>query len=67
MMAYLMEAPLDRIERSFHCLLLSVGPDRDDEYRFAGDRPRCLLAREYDPTNGSVSSGDIYRLNGPKY
>lgn len=45
--------------------LASYGPDRDDDTDTIGAYPRTRRAVPYDPTNGSVSNGDIYRL-GPK-
>lgn len=53
-----------------HYLIFSAGPDRDydiDPTRdvdFATSQPSpLLLARIYDPTNGSLSDGDLLRLN----
>lgn len=37
-------------------LLWSYGPDRDMEFD----------ERKYDPTNGTVSNGDIYRVGAPR-
>ena len=53
-------------------VLRSTGPDRFDNTN-VGQYPRSwvanmntVLARLYDPTNGTVSSGDIYRPGGMK-
>ena len=64
MMAYMMEAPMEIASNKYNWLLFSWGPDDDEEYNYAGNRPRCLAARQYDPTNGSVGSGDIYKVRG---
>lgn len=45
--------------------LAGYGPDRDDDTRTIGAFPFTARAIPYDPTNGTASSGDLYRL-GPK-
>jgi hypothetical protein len=37
------------------CLVTSMGPDRDRDSGYAG------VSSMYDPTNGTVSNGDMYR------
>lgn len=51
-------------------MLLSVGPDEDVDYRPPDDLEyegvamiESLLPFSYDPTNGTVSSGDIWRVS----
>lgn len=63
-MCHLMEAPLGVHSNQFGWFVFSIGPDQDEEYSYAGDHPRCLSAKIYDPTNGTVSSGDIFRVGG---
>lgn len=55
-----------------HCWALAgYGPDIDDDTDMVGMFPFTDRAVPYDPTNGSVSNGDIYRLgpnpNHPNY
>ena len=46
-------------------IIVSVGPDtRDDFDEAAWKCPlRCCYPPEYDPTNGTVSAGDVWRLS----
>lgn len=64
MMCHMMEAPLDIASAAYNWLLFSWGPDHDEEYNYAGNHPRCLIDKRYDHTNGTVSSGDIYKVQG---
>lgn len=61
-LCYLMEAPLGVSSIQYGWFVFSIGPDQDEEYSYAGDHPRCLQAKIYDPTNGTTSSGEIYRV-----
>jgi type II secretion system protein G len=45
--------------------LAAYGPDIDDDTDTIGAYPRTRRANPYDPTNGTTSDGDLYRL-GPK-
>jgi prepilin-type N-terminal cleavage/methylation domain-containing protein len=45
--------------------MASYGPDRKDDTESLADYPRTAQACPYDPTNGTVSRGDVYRL-GPQ-
>lgn len=45
--------------------MAAYGPDLDDDTDTIGSYPYTSRAVPYDPTNGTVSNGDIYRL-GPK-
>jgi prepilin-type N-terminal cleavage/methylation domain-containing protein len=45
--------------------LAAYGPDRDDDTHIIGAYPFTEMAIPYDPTNGTISSGDVYRL-GPQ-
>jgi prepilin-type N-terminal cleavage/methylation domain-containing protein len=42
--------------------MASYGPDIDDDTEHIADFPFTGIATPYDPTNGTVSSGDIYRF-----
>lgn len=42
--------------------LASYGPDQDDDTHILGRYPLTNEATPYDPTNGTVSNGDIYRM-----
>lgn len=42
--------------------LASFGPDGDDDTHIILDYPFTREACPYDPTNGTISNGDIYRL-----
>ena len=49
--------------------LSGVGPDRIQGFRgrFQGDgetSPFNIMGHDYDPTNGSISAGDIVRVGG---
>lgn len=44
--------------------LISIGPDRRDSSSGQDDFPVATNYNVYDPTNGSVSDGDIYRFGG---
>jgi len=47
-------------------VFISVGPDKDDDTG-TGTWPWSTQAMPYDPTNGTVSNGDIYRLSTPRH
>lgn len=51
--------------------MAAYGPDIDDDTRTIGSFPFTQRACPYDPTNGTVSNGDIYRFgnqpNHPNY
>ncbi len=42
----------------------SIGPDQDDDFSGNDNWPNGGNVRPYDPTNGTVSLGDIYRFGG---
>lgn len=44
--------------------IASYGPDKDDDTHTIGAYPYTNSACPYDPTNGTLSNGDVYRL-GP--
>jgi prepilin-type N-terminal cleavage/methylation domain-containing protein len=44
--------------------LASYGPDQDDDTDLIGEYPFTQYSCPYDPTNGTVSNGDIYRVGG---
>jgi len=41
--------------------LFSLGPDHGEEHTYSGATYVSLIFDSYDPTNGSVSKGDIFR------
>jgi len=43
-------------------VVVSDGPDLDDDTHFVREFPYTKKANPYDPTNGVLSDGDIYRL-----
>jgi len=45
-------------------LVLGIGPDQDDSTDGNDDFPFTNAMTSYDPTNGSISRGDIYRVMG---
>lgn len=56
---------------SYNWFMFSIGPDLDEEYRYLNGTnqkvPITLIGRDYDATNGTLSSGDLYRPNGQAY
>lgn len=59
-----MDMPIDIYDASFGWFMFSIGPDLDEEYEYFGSKVALTpLRRSYDPTNGTLSSGDIYRFN----
>jgi len=66
-----MEEPTDKLGKGdYSWFMFSVGPDRDEEYGYISNGaplPRTLIGRNYDATNGTMSFGDLYRVNGPIY
>jgi type II secretion system protein G len=60
-----MDAVVDTYDASFDWFMFSVGPDLDEEYTYIGTKlPRTLIRRSYDASNGTISSGDIFRASG---
>jgi len=49
-----------------HYFLVSVGPDNHQEHLYIwNDIPDySFIANSYDPTNGSISKGDLYTIGG---
>lgn len=64
-----MDAIVDKYDSSFNWFMFSIGPDLDEEYVYISSQkfPFTLVRRSYDATNGTLSSGDIYRASGPIY
>lgn len=55
---------LDSPDRQFPATewgMAAYGPDTDDDTRLIGNYPRTNQAIPYDPTNGTISNGDLYR------
>lgn len=52
----------------YNYFMFSIGPDIDEEYIYlsvnGAKLPRTLIGRNYDATNGTLSSGDLYRASG---
>jgi len=49
----------------YNCYCIqSIGPDQDDDFGGNDAWPNGGTLRAYDPTNGTVSNGDIYRFGG---
>ena len=44
--------------------IFSIGPDKDDDFSDNDGWPGTGSCRKYDPTNGTVSDGDILRFGG---
>jgi type II secretion system protein G len=51
-------------ERSRCYVIISLGPDRTDSSDNQDDWPAACFLGMYDPTNGTVSDGDILRFGG---
>lgn len=66
------ECPINIWDSTFSYFMFSIGPDLDEEYNYlnnggAAKLPMTLIGRNYDATNGTVSSGDVYHVGGQKY
>jgi len=62
------DCPINVYDSSFGYFMFSIGPDLDEEYTYIGTKlPRSLIGRSYDPSNGTLSSGDIFRSSGEMY
>jgi prepilin-type N-terminal cleavage/methylation domain-containing protein len=60
--------PGDPAQLGYWWLLRSFGPDRDaDGYstQIANNQVTAVIEKVYDPTNGTVTDGNIYRVGGP--
>ncbi|MBM3333366.1 hypothetical protein FJY63_01775, partial [Candidatus Sumerlaeota bacterium] len=56
--------PVDPAATCTEWMAASYGPDMADDTSGLGVYPYSLYALPYDPTNGTVSFGDIYRHGG---
>ena len=60
-----MDAIVNTYNAGFDWFMFSIGPDLDEEYDYRGSKlPRTLIRRTYDASNGTLSSGDIFRASG---
>lgn len=63
-----MDAIVNKYDSSYNWFMFSIGPDLDEEYNYIVNKiPMTLVRRSYDTTNGTLSSGDIYRASGQIY
>lgn len=46
--------------------MAAYGPDSDDDTSLIGSYPRTNQAVPYESTNGTISSGDVYRLRSDR-
>lgn len=60
--------PINVWLRPYNWFMFSIGPDLDEEYNYLNGLnqkvPITMIGRNYDATNGTVSSGDLYHASG---
>lgn len=60
--------PINQWLGGYDWFMFSIGPDLDEEYAYlnspANRVPITIIGRDYDATNGTLSSGDLYRPSG---
>ena len=49
---------------SYGFMTFSLGPDRKEEHAYIFEESFTFLEHTYDPSNGTISSGDIYGTGG---
>ncbi len=60
--------PINTWHGSYDYFMFSIGPDLDEEYDYLSGPnqmvPITLIGRDYAATNGTLSSGELYRPSG---